>query len=187
MVDLVRMQGVINCAVADSHGFIHPPLTFQVEVWFQVDQPSSSPNYSISVMVDQGANVMQALRLAKQDLELKNLGKVCVKFNGEIVQRSHSISQYTTSEGNPLLLELPEPEGKLHAVTYLMLQVLGEPCNLHSGCYGVEPGSTIKHYNVQVAPTLLVAGPTLTLWIPEQTLFASTSSYSALFKGCLYK
>jgi len=31
----------------------------------------------------------------------------------------------------------------------------------------------------QVATTLLVAGPTLTLWIPGQTLFTSTSSYSA--------
>jgi len=31
--------------------------------------------------------------------------------------------------------------------------------------------------NYQVATTLLVAGPTLTLWIPGQTLFASTSSY----------
>ena len=31
-----------------------------------------------------------------------------------------------------------------------------------------------------MATALLVAGPTLTLWIPGQTLFASTSSYSSL-------
>ena len=36
------------------------------------------------------------------------------------------------------------------------------------------------HLVLQVATTLLVAGPTLTLWIPGQTLFASTSSYSRL-------
>ena len=34
-----------------------------------------------------------------------------------------------------------------------------------------------------VATALLVAGPTLTFWIPGQTLFASTSP---IFKGCLY-
>jgi len=131
--------------VADSYGFIHPPLTFQVEVWFRVDQQST---YPIKVKVEETNDVYDALREAKHELELKNLGKVCVKFNGEIVQRSHSISQYTTSEGNPFLLELPQPEGELHAVIYIMLQVLGEPCNLHFGCYGVEPGSTIKSIHV---------------------------------------
>jgi len=39
---------------------------------------------------------------------------------------------------------------------------------------------------VQLANALLVAGPTLTLWIPGQTVFASTSSYSRRVKGCLY-
>jgi len=33
---------------------------------------------------------------------------------------------------------------------------------------------------IQVATTLLVAGPTLTLWIPGQIVFASTISYSSL-------
>ena len=33
---------------------------------------------------------------------------------------------------------------------------------------------------MRVATALLVAGPTLTFWIPGQTLFASTSSYSSL-------
>jgi len=32
----------------------------------------------------------------------------------------------------------------------------------------------------QMATALLVAGPTLTLWKPGQTLFASTRSYSSL-------
>jgi len=114
------MRGVINCVVADSCGFIHPPLTFQV--WFRVDQQST---YPIKVKVKETNDVYDALREAKHELELKNLGKVCVKFNGKIVQRSHSISQYATSEGNPFLLELPEPEGKLHAVMYVILQVLG--------------------------------------------------------------
>ena len=129
------------CFVADSRGFIHPPLTFEVEVWFRVDQQST---YPIKVKVKETNDVYDALREAKHELELKNLGKVCVKFNGEIVQRSHSISQYATSEGNPFLLELPEPEGKLHAVMYVIFAGVGEPCNLHFGCYGVEPGSTIK-------------------------------------------
>ena len=31
-----------------------------------------------------------------------------------------------------------------------------------------------------MATALLVAGPTLTFWIPGQTLFASTTSYSSL-------
>jgi len=34
-----------------------------------------------------------------------------------------------------------------------------------------------------VATALLVAGSTLTLWIPGQTLFASTSSYSNLIQN----
>jgi len=34
-----------------------------------------------------------------------------------------------------------------------------------------------------VATALLVAGPTLTLWIPGQTLLASTSSYSSLVRS----
>jgi len=33
---------------------------------------------------------------------------------------------------------------------------------------------------VQVATTLQVVGPTLTLWIPGHTHFASTSSYSRI-------
>jgi len=39
-----------------------------------------------------------------------------------------------------------------------------------------------------VATALLVAGSTLTFWIPWQTLFASTSSYSSVVEiaGCLY-
>jgi len=34
-----------------------------------------------------------------------------------------------------------------------------------------------------VATTLLVAGYTLTLWIPWQTLFVSTSSYSSVVQS----
>ena len=36
---------------------------------------------------------------------------------------------------------------------------------------------------LQVATALLVAGPTLTFWIPGQTLFASASSYSSLVQS----
>ena len=131
------------CFVADSRGFIHPPLTFQVEVWFRVDLPSRKP---IPVTVKQDVYVIQALQAATPFINLKNhtLDEVTVKFNDQVIWSGARISQYATSEGNPFLLELPEPEGKLHAVTYIMLQVLGEPCNLHFGCYGVEPGSTIK-------------------------------------------
>jgi len=39
---------------------------------------------------------------------------------------------------------------------------------------------TICTIHIQVATILLVAGPTLTLWIPGQTLFASISLYSRL-------
>jgi len=84
-----------------------PMDTEQVEVWFRVDQQST---YPIKVKVKETNDVYDALREAKHELELKNLGKVCVKFNGEIVQRDARISQYSTSAGNPLLLELPEPE-----------------------------------------------------------------------------
>ena len=48
----------------------------------------------------------------------------------------------------------------------------------------------LEQLTLQVATALLVAGPTLTLWIPGQT--ASASSYSslvqtqALFKLCQY-
>jgi len=34
-----------------------------------------------------------------------------------------------------------------------------------------------------VATALLVAGPTLTLWIPGRTPFTSTSSYSSLVQS----
>jgi len=38
----------------------------------------------------------------------------------------------------------------------------------------------IKTISIQVATALLVAGSTLTFWIPWQTLFASTSLYSSI-------
>jgi len=105
--------------VADSHGFIHPPLTFQnrkVRVWFRVDDPTTNP---ICMKVDPDANVYETLKAAKPDLSLENhpLDKVTVKFNEQVVRPGAQISQYTTSDDNPLLLKLPEPEGKLHAVT----------------------------------------------------------------------
>jgi len=105
--------------VADSHGFIHPPLTFQnrkVRVWFRVDDPTTNP---ICVKVDPDANVYEALLAAKPHLSLKGhtLDEVTVKFNGKVIQSDAEIGQCNTSYGNPFLLELPEPEGKLHAVT----------------------------------------------------------------------
>jgi len=58
-------------------------------------------------------------------------------------------------------------------------------------CESTEPGScqTAKIFSfllLQVATILLVAGSTLTLWIPGQTVFASTSLYSSCVRGCLY-
>ena len=41
----------------------------------------------------------------------------------------------------------------------------------------------LLHYIAQVATTLLVAGSTLPLWIPGQTLFASTRSYPGLVQS----
>ena len=107
-----------NCVVADSHGFIHPPLSFQkgkVRVWFRVDDPTTNP---ICVKVDPDADVFEALLAAKPHLSLKDhtLDEVTVNFNEQVVRSGAQISQYNTSDDNPLLLKLPEPEGRLHAV-----------------------------------------------------------------------
>ena len=104
--------------MADSHGFIHPPLTFQkgkVRVWFRVDDPTTNP---ICVKVDPDADVFEALLAAKPHLSLKDhtLDEVTVNFNEQVVRSGAQISQYNTSDDNPLLLKLPEPEGRLHAV-----------------------------------------------------------------------
>ena len=47
-----------------------------------------------------------------------------------------------------------------------------------------SPTSSVVNYiTLQVATTLLVAGPTLTLWIPRQTPFVSTSLYLGLVQS----
>jgi len=129
MVDLVRMPGVIDCVVADSHGFIHPHLTFQAKkliVWLRVDEPSRN---AFKVKIEEDDDVFDALEtiFANPLLDLKtySIDKVTVKFNDQVIPADAPISQYCTSAGNPLLLELPEPEGKLHAVTYLIYRCWG--------------------------------------------------------------
>ena len=62
-------------------------------------------------------------------------------------------------------------------------------CNVGvaQGCMTWVTGSEIFFgIIIQVATTLMVAGPILTFWVPGQTLFASTSLYSSLVQGCLY-
>ena len=143
MIHLVRVQGVkIELWLILMDLFTH--LTFQV--WCKVE---SYPK-PFRVRICQNAQVIDIVEAAIQKEKLQTTSSfVNVKFEGEELMPGAQISQYSTSDGNPLLLELLEPQGKLHAVMYIALQVLGEPCNLHSGCYGVEPGYTIKHYNVQ--------------------------------------
>jgi len=117
-------------------GFIHPPLTFHV--WCKIESYPSP----FRVQVCQNAQVYDVVEAAIE--KGTHPGLVIVKFQGDSVMPGALISQYSTSDVSPLLLEVVEPEGKLHAVMYIMLQVLGEPCNLHFGCYGVEPGNTTK-------------------------------------------
>ena len=184
MVDLVRMQGVINCVVAYSRGFIHPPLTFQkgkVKVWLRVDNSTTNP---IMVKVEPDTVVYEALLAAKPKLSLKNhpLDQVTVNFSEQVIPPDAQISQYSTSAGNPLLLELLEPEGKLHAVMYIALQVLGEPCNLHSGCCGVEPGSTMFKWHPH--PGSRSYSDFVDTWADSVCIHQLILS---LFKGCLYK
>ena len=52
------------------------------------------------------------------------------------------------------------------------------------GDSGSEYGDSPSHifFTLQVATALLVAGPTLTSWIPGQTLFTPTSLYSVLIQ-----
>jgi len=55
------MQGVINCVMADSHGFIYPLLTFQAKkliVWFRVDEPSRN---AFKVKIEEDNDVFDAL------------------------------------------------------------------------------------------------------------------------------
>jgi len=61
------MQPVKKIAFfADSHGFIHSPLMFQVEeVWFHVDHPSRKP---ILMTVKQDVYMVQALKAALSEL-----------------------------------------------------------------------------------------------------------------------
>jgi len=80
-----------------------------------VDNPTTNP---IMVKVEPDTVVYEALLAAKPDLSLKDhtLDEVTVKFNEQVVRPGAQISQYNTSDDNPLLLKLPEPEGKLHAM-----------------------------------------------------------------------
>ena len=136
------MQAIKNCIGADSRGFIHPPLTFQVHVWCHFESYASP----IRVDIHHDAQVFDVVKAAIEAEEVSTTaGRVVVKFSGNKVKPGDAINQYQTSCGTPLLLELSEPEGKLHAVTYLMLPrklcslcsfmvvlVGSGPCNLHT-------------------------------------------------------
>lgn len=95
-----------------------------------MDDPSTNP---VCVKVDPDTNVFEALKAAQPDLGLKDypLNRVTVKFNGMFVRSDVKISQYNTSYDNPLLLE---QGGKLHAVMYVMLQVVWGPCVHYCSC-----------------------------------------------------
>ena len=108
MVDLVRMRGVkTSCG-----WIIHLPLTFQV--WCKIESYPSP----FRVQVCQNAQVYDVVEAAIE--KGTHPGRVIVKFQGDSVMPDAQISQYSTSDVNPLLLEVVEPEGKLHAVMYII-------------------------------------------------------------------
>ena len=85
--------------------------TFQV--WCKV---KSYPK-PFRVRICQNAQVIDIVEAAIQKEKLQTTSSfVNVKFEGEELMPGAQISQYSTSDGNPLLLELLEPQGKLHAV-----------------------------------------------------------------------
>lgn len=105
-------------------------------VWFRVNQSGRRP---VMIKMSEDQNVFEALKAAKPDLDLHvALEWVTVMFNGKVVWSDAPISQYeNASYDNLLLLEFPEPEGKLHAVIYLMLLVVCGP-------YGLVPQAWIR-------------------------------------------
>ena len=80
-----------------------------------MDEPDRN---SVLVVIQHDAVVYVAMVAALNLEKLDHIapGRVLVKFNGKKLRPGARISQLNTSDDNPLLLELPEPEGKLQAV-----------------------------------------------------------------------
>ena len=80
-----------------------------------MDEPDRN---SVLVRIRHDAVVYDAMVAALNLEKLDRIapGRVLVKFHGNDVDNGDPISDYTTSSRDPLLLELPEPEGKLQAV-----------------------------------------------------------------------
>ena len=73
------------------------------------------------------AQVFDVVKAAIEAEEVSTTaGRVVVKFNGNKVRPGDAINQYQTSCETLLLLELSEPEGKLHEVMHI------QPCNVTS-------------------------------------------------------
>ena len=79
-----------------------------------MDEPDRNP---VLVEIRHDAVVYVAMKAALVELKVDiTPDRVTVKFKGEKLRPGTLISQLNTSDDNPLLLELPEPEGKLQAV-----------------------------------------------------------------------
>ena len=79
-----------------------------------MDEPDRN---SVLVEIRHDAVVYVAMKAALVELKVDIVpDRVNVKFHGNDVNNGDPISDYTTSSRDPLLLELPEPEGKLQAV-----------------------------------------------------------------------
>ncbi len=90
-------------------------------MWVRVDRPRKNP---VRVEVTEGSEIYDVIEAAISEEKLDiSPADVTVKFNGEAVDGDAVVSEFSTSCKNPLLLELAEQEGKLYAVTYVVLQV----------------------------------------------------------------
>ena len=102
-----------------SRGFIHPPLTFQmdeVKVWFRVNEKGRNP---IHVRVSPDDDVLDALETALVKAKLLDIApdKVTVKFrDGEVLAETLIKDELERGHGNNMancfLLELPQDDGK---------------------------------------------------------------------------
>ena len=102
--------------MAESRGFIHPPLTFQVQVWLRVNEENRQAIY---VKVSPGAYVLDAMKTALREEKLDDIapGLVIVKFRDEEVDTEALIKDeldrgHGNQKANCFLLELPEDNGK---------------------------------------------------------------------------
>ncbi len=90
---------------------------------------------AVKVTVDEYSDIDEVKQRALPDMTLEFYSAVTVRFEGKMVESDAPVSQYKTTAMNPLLIELPKPEGKLHAVTQVI--------TLH----------TLNHYPKRLVPS----------------------------------